>query len=142
MDPLIGVVGGAGEVQGGFSEGRRHSRMKPAKPRKRQHFRVGEKIRGLRKERNLTQQELASRIGIQQSDLCRMETGEYRVSLDTLFHILHILGVGITEFFGEAEPGLEPPEQELLALWRRLDGRAREEVLEFLRFKSRQSSEG
>ena len=39
---------------------------------------VGRKIRQLRKERRLTQTELAVRLGIQQSDLSRMEKGEYR----------------------------------------------------------------
>ena len=60
---------------------------------------VGRKIRQLRKARNLTQTELSARIGIQQSDLSRMEKGEYRVSLDTLFRILADLRVSIGEFF-------------------------------------------
>ena len=62
---------------------------------------VGGKIREMRKERRLTQSELASRIGVQQSDLSRMEKGEYRVSLDTLFKILAEFDVGIGEFFDE-----------------------------------------
>ena len=60
---------------------------------------VGRKIRKLRKERKLTQTELATRIGVQQSDLSRMEKGEYRVSLDTLFRILAEFKLGIGEFF-------------------------------------------
>jgi transcriptional regulator with XRE-family HTH domain len=63
---------------------------------------VGRKIRELRKERKLTQTELSARIGIQQSDLSRMEQGEYRVSLDTLLRILSEFKVGIGEFFEEA----------------------------------------
>ena len=43
---------------------------------------VGRRLRELRKARNLTQSDLAQRIGIQQSDLCRMEKGRYRVRLD------------------------------------------------------------
>ena len=60
---------------------------------------VGRKIRELRKENKLTQTELSARIGIQQSDLSRMEKGEYRVSLDTLFRILAEFNIGIGEFF-------------------------------------------
>jgi len=60
--------------------------------KRRQQFLVGYKIRELRKARSLTQAELAGKIGIQQSDLCRMETGEYKVSLDTLFRVLGIFG--------------------------------------------------
>ena len=44
---------------------------------KRQSLLVGSRIRSLRKDRSLTQADLAHRIGIQQSDLCRMENGEY-----------------------------------------------------------------
>ncbi len=113
--------------------------MSPRNSRRRQHFHVGEKIREIRKERSLTQADLASRIGIQQSDLCRMETGEYRVSLDVLFRILGIFGMNIGEFFQDAGETADG-EQEILALWRRLDKRGREEALSFLRFKSRQGS--
>ena len=79
---------------------------KPAK--RRQQFLVGTKIRELRKARSLTQSELAGKIGIQQSDLCRMETGEYKVSLDTLFRVLGIFGMNIGEFFQEADPACLP----------------------------------
>ena len=49
---------------------------------------VGRKIRQLRRQRKLTQVELAERVGIHQSDLSRMEQGEYKVGLDTLLKIL------------------------------------------------------
>ena len=60
---------------------------------------VGQKLRDLRKARHLTQSDLASRIGIQQSDLCRMENGQYRVGLETLVKILRECGVTFSEFF-------------------------------------------
>ena len=112
-----------------------------AKPvKRRQQFLVGTKIRELRKARSLTQAELAGKIGIQQSDLCRMETGEYKVSLDTLFRVLGIFGMNIGEFFEEAAGGEDGMEDEFLSLFRRLDGRSRSEALDFLRFKAQQSS--
>jgi transcriptional regulator with XRE-family HTH domain len=61
------------------------TRSGPANP---QVATIGGRLRRLRKERNLTQAELARQIGIQQSDLSRMEKGEYRVSLDNLVKIL------------------------------------------------------
>jgi transcriptional regulator with XRE-family HTH domain len=64
---------------------------------------VGRKIRRLRKERKLTQNDLAGRIGIQQSDLSRIERGEYRVSLDTLFRMLAEFKVSVSEFFEESK---------------------------------------
>lgn len=63
---------------------------------------VGRKIRQLRKQGKLTQVELARRIGVQQSDLSRMEKGKYRVSLDVLFRILGEFKMGIGDFFADA----------------------------------------
>ncbi|MFN7963944.1 MAG: helix-turn-helix transcriptional regulator [Thermoanaerobaculia bacterium] len=75
---------------------------------------VGRKIRQLRKERKLTQSDLASRIGIQQSDLSRIERGEYRVSLDILFRMLAEFRVSLTEFFDEKAAGSVGPREVLL----------------------------
>ena len=101
---------------------------------------VGKRIRELRKDRELTQAELASRVGIQQSDLCRMETGEYKVSLETLFKILKIFEMNVGEFFHEAPPGqLTATENELLQSFRNLPAGSRDEVKHFIKFIERQS---
>jgi len=115
--------------------------MSSRSSRRRQQLLVGEKIRELRKSRSLTQAELAAKIGVQQSDLCRMETGEYKVSLETLFGVLSIFGLDIGEFFKERSRPRDGAEDEILRRWRRLSPRAREEVREFLIFKSRQQGE-
>lgn len=97
---------------------------------------VGRKIRRLRKERKLTQSELASRIGIQQSDLSRMEKGEYRVSLDTLFKILAEFDISIGEFFDEmAQDTFTPQDVKLVRDFRNLPRRDQTEVRDFIRFK-------
>jgi transcriptional regulator with XRE-family HTH domain len=75
---------------------------------------VGRKIRQLRKERKLTQSELASRIGIQQSDLSRIERGEYRVSLDILFRMLAEFRVSVSEFFDETDGSAVGPREVLM----------------------------
>ena len=106
--------------------------------RRRQTVFVGSKIRHIRKARGLTQSELAKRIGVQQSDLCRMETGEYKVSLDTLLKILGVFEIRIGEFFQDETAGdatASARESELLRMFRRLDAAAQEEVLDFLRYK-------
>jgi transcriptional regulator with XRE-family HTH domain len=109
--------------------------------RRRQTIFVGSKIRQLRKDRSLTQAELAQRIGVQQSDLCRMENGEYKVSLDTLFKILGVFGLDIGEFFHEdpASAGPADKEREAIRLFQRLDAANQEEAIEFLRFKCARS---
>lgn len=97
---------------------------------------VGGKIREMRKERRLTQSELASRIGVQQSDLSRMEKGEYRVSLDTLFKILAEFDVGIGEFFDEvARTNFTPHDVQLIRDMRALPAQDQQEIEEFIGFK-------
>jgi transcriptional regulator with XRE-family HTH domain len=97
---------------------------------------VGRRIRRLRKERRLTQTELSSRIGIQQSDLSRMEKGEYRVSLDTLFKILAEFDVSIGEFFDDvARESLSPREVQVARDFKTLAPEAQREVEDLIAFK-------
>ena len=108
---------------------------------------VGARLRRLRKERHLTQTELARQIGIQQSDLSRMEQGEYRVSLDNLFKILAVFDLDINEFFEAkaAEPEERRPlsreDMQTLHLLRQLSDEGRREVMEFLEFKVRREQQ-
>lgn len=91
---------------------------------------VGRKIRQLRRQRKLTQVELAGRIGIHQSDLSRMEKGEYKVGLDTLLKILQTFNMGIGEFFEE-----RPQSAGLMDTYRSLSSESRKEVESFIEFK-------
>jgi transcriptional regulator with XRE-family HTH domain len=109
---------------------------------------VGQKIRQLRKEHKLTQVELSQRLGIQQSDLSRMEQGEYRVSLDTLFRILAEFKVGIGEFFEDvAKESITPRDVHLVQKFNELPASAQREIEDFIAFKhlqqaSQESREG
>ena len=96
---------------------------------------VGHKIRQLRKERKLTQVELSARLGIQQSDLSRMEQGEYRVSLDTLFRILAEFKMSIGEFFEGAQESITPRDVQLVQEFNSLPRDAQREVEHFIAFK-------
>jgi len=105
---------------------------------------IGDKLRRLRKERHLTQAELACQIGIQQSDLSRMEKGEYRVSLDNLFKILGVFDLQVADFFEgqqmQAQAMQRPlshEDMQLLHLLRELGPEARQEVQDFVEFKVR-----
>ncbi len=109
---------------------------------------VGARLRKLRKQNGLTQIELARQIGIQQSDLSRMEKGEYRVSLDNLFKILSVFGLGVAEFFAAEEAPAPPPhtataepltheDMQALQQLRALSPEARQEVRDFIDFKLR-----
>jgi len=105
---------------------------------------IGSRLRRLRKERGLTQAELARQIGIQQSDLSRMEKGEYRVSLDNLFKILGVFDLDLADFFGadrvtadHTQQPLSRGDMKILHLLRELSPEGRAEVQEFLEFKLR-----
>ena len=94
---------------------------------------VGRKIRQLRRQRKLTQVELAERIGIHQSDLSRMEQGEYKVGLDTLLKILGTFDLSIGDFFEESARG-----ESSIDKYKSLSPSAQREVDSFIEFKRRQ----
>ena len=54
--------------------------------------RIGQHIAQLRKEKGMTQQDLADRVEMQRSHIARIEAGRYSVGLDTLTAIAQALG--------------------------------------------------
>ncbi len=61
---------------------------------------VGRKIRQLRIEMGLTQQQLAQMIGVTFQQAHKYERGHNRISAGRLFEIARVLGVEISYFFG------------------------------------------
>jgi transcriptional regulator with XRE-family HTH domain len=110
-----------------------------AVPRASQILLVGQKIRQIRKSRHLTQADLAARIGVTQSDLSRMENGEYKVGLDTLFKILQVFELSMSHFFEESA-GAPAASREAAPFedWAALPDESRREVREFIAFKKSQ----
>jgi transcriptional regulator with XRE-family HTH domain len=98
---------------------------------------VGQKLRQLRRERKLTQTDLATKIGVHQSDLSRMEKGEYRVGLDTLLKILQEFDLSIGDFFEE-----RPRAATILERYNGLSEDAKREVESFIEFKRQQDMAG
>ena len=97
---------------------------------------VGRKIRQLRRQRKLTQVELAERIGIHQSDLSRMEQGEYKVGLDTLLKVLQTFDLSIGDFFDESNRS-----ESVFDKFKTLSPSAQKEVESFIEFKRRQEND-
>ena len=97
---------------------------------------VGRKIRQLRRQRKLTQVELAEKIGIHQSDLSRMEQGEYKVGLDALLKILQCFDLSIGDFFDENNRA-----DTVLDRYRSLSPTAQKEVESFIEFKRAQEND-
>jgi len=60
-------------------------------------IRLGEKIRKLRKSKNLTQVELAERLGTKHPQLVRVEKGEANSTINMLRKIAEELGVSVSD---------------------------------------------
>ncbi|WP_244835219.1 XRE family transcriptional regulator [Clostridium sp. BJN0001] len=62
---------------------------------------IGEKIKKLRREKQLTQEELANRCELSKGFISQIENNLTSPSITTLIDILEILGTNLTEFFSE-----------------------------------------
>jgi transcriptional regulator with XRE-family HTH domain len=84
--------------------------------------------------------ELSEKIGVAQSDLSRMEQGEYKVGLDTLFKILQVFELKMGEFFGETEEPRTEEARQVMEDFRDLSEEAQKEVRDFVLFKKLQET--
>jgi putative transcriptional regulator len=67
--------------------------------------RVTNEIRRLRfANAEMTQAELADRIGVTRQTIIAIEQGRYSPSLEMAFQIAHVFGVPLDNVFGYAEP--------------------------------------
>lgn len=60
---------------------------------------IGERIKGLRTENNLTQSKFAKMAGVSQGTLASIESGTRGYSVDTLDRVIRALGVTYTGFY-------------------------------------------
>lgn len=60
---------------------------------------IGKKIRQIRKERGLSQEELSEKIDISPRHMCTIENGNSFPSIETFVKIAEILDININEFF-------------------------------------------
>lgn len=60
---------------------------------------VAERIRHYRKENGLTQSKLAERIGVQKTQVSKLEGGKVNLTLDTMRKIFTALGVKVVIVF-------------------------------------------
>lgn len=71
------------------------------------HFRKGEtmqtNIRALRRERGLSQQELADAVGTTRQTITSIEVGRYTASLPLAYKIARFFGLAIEEVFDFSE---------------------------------------
>lgn len=60
---------------------------------------VGARIKILRQDNNMTQKELASRLGISVTNMCNIEAGKTAATIQNLLKLRYILNCDITDFF-------------------------------------------
>src|SRR5678815_1530153 len=61
---------------------------------------IGERLRALREERNISMRALATRSGLSANALSMIERGKTSPSVSTLYKLADALGISITSFFG------------------------------------------
>ena len=64
---------------------------------------MGARIAQLRKEQNLTQQQLADELAMSQQIVASYETGRRRIPVSTLPRLARVLGVSVEALIGEQE---------------------------------------
>jgi transcriptional regulator with XRE-family HTH domain len=74
---------------------------------------VGERVRQARVAHQLSQAELAHRLGIDRSALVRVEGGTRQISALELFHLAELLGVPVAHFVSKPPPAVVSRRQEL-----------------------------
>jgi len=97
---------------------------------------VGEQIRDLRKQAGLSQDELASKIGVPSNTVSRWETATYKPKLKDLDRLAGVFGVSVGTFFPASE-ATEP----VAALMRKAKDLPQEDInslIEFAEFKRAQ----
>lgn len=79
-------------------------------------YKIGEKINFLRKEGNLTQDELADKIGISKQALFNYENNKRLIPIDTLSDIANFFNVPIESFFSEDYTNLKIIEKDAVRI--------------------------
>jgi transcriptional regulator with XRE-family HTH domain len=67
---------------------------------KREMQRIASRIRNVREYKRLSQEFVASRIGISQNAYSKIELGYSKITLDRFFHLANLLDVEVAELLG------------------------------------------
>lgn len=77
---------------------------------------IGNKIRDYRKKANLTQAQLAEKIGISSKQLSRLEIAKYVPSVSSFLKIIDVLKIDVKEFGVERNVTSNPEREEFIKL--------------------------
>ena len=101
---------------------------------------IGNRLKALRKNNNLSQREVADAIGLPQSNLSRIENGKQRLNLTVLAKMLSIYELTIQDFFSHEEKAaagddLSARERQLVESYRRLSSHDQHEIDDFVDYR-------
>lgn len=104
---------------------------------------IGRRMQRAREEAGLTQDELASRLGLTQAALSNYELGKRRLHLANLDKIAKALGKTIGYFIEEPNPAPDPGEEarldesisEMISLWYDMSEEERQYLLDYIRWR-------
>lgn len=92
---------------------------------------VGERIRKIRKNNELTMNDLALKLDISQSYLSKIERGDTKASVDLVEKICSIVGISLGVFFND-DKDLPPDLQKWLSLGKKLTAKQRESLIQII----------
>jgi transcriptional regulator with XRE-family HTH domain len=99
---------------------------------------IGQRVKKLRKERNMTQMMLSQLSGISQQAISNMETGRNYPSAETIRLLARVLEVSTSELLGEdailSEHKLTPREEKMIAAFRDLNPAGQKHLIELAGF--------
>jgi transcriptional regulator with XRE-family HTH domain len=70
---------------------------------------VGLRLQRARRERGITQEELARRIGLPRPSYANIESGRQRIPLDVIWRAAIVLGISVAVLVPEPQPGRRDP---------------------------------
>lgn len=104
---------------------------------------MGVFIKGLRKQRNYSQEFIASELGIIRQTYSHYETGRIKLSLEIIEKLANLYNCPIADFFIQENQEMynitkiSAKEYDLLTTFRLLDEKDQCDILEFIKIKSR-----
>lgn len=94
---------------------------------------LGSLLKFKRKELNLTQADVAKRIGVSEQHYSRIERGKYTPSLQTFFKLVKVLGINLSIVDSKDNKNFSSTVYEILGLLGSFNNTQQQAVLSFLK---------
>ena len=95
---------------------------------------LGKRIAKIREDQKLTQNELAGALGVSQSTISQIESGDRKPSFNMLRRIAEKLSVSPAYVLGASVESLTPDEEVHFREYRGLTKKARQELSDFMKY--------